>query len=177
VYYELSLIEAFYVSGMFNNKITGRSRERAILRAEEAEPVFRNAQEMLGALGKSAKQIEESEAVNAASRLRIRCPLLEDSRCILYDDRPITCRLYGCPQKIGNRVVTCPRSGFQEGTSYSTIDVNEVQKTLTDFSLEFLQDLLQADIRSMNGPRFTMPQVLRTIFDRDYFAHLQGAIH
>ena len=176
VYYELSLIEAFYISGMFNGKITGRSRERAILRAEEAEPLFRDAQEILSSLGKKAKQFGGPEAINAAARLRIRCPLLEDSRCVLYDDRPVTCRLYGCPQKIGNRVVSCPRSGFQERTSYTAIDVNEVQKTLTELSLKFLQDLLQADVMSKSGPRFTMPQVLLTIFDKQYFTHLQRAI-
>ena len=173
VYYELSLIEAFYISGMFNDKISGRSRERAIIRAEEVEPAFVNAQAMLGNLGKTGNKSEESNAINAAARLRIRCPLLEDRRCILYEDRPITCRLYGCPQKIRNQVVTCPRSGFKEGTAYTTIDVNKVQKNLTEYSLEFLQDLLEIHIASENGLRFTMPEVLRTIFDKEYFARLQ----
>jgi Fe-S-cluster containining protein len=176
VYYELSFIEAFYISGMFNDKISGRLRERAIIRAQEAEPLFHDAQVMLGTLGRAASDLGESEVIDAAARLRIRCPLLEDKRCILYEDRPITCRLYGCPQKVGNRVVTCPRSRFQEGTAYSTIDVNEVQKNLTEYSLEFLLDLLEFDVACENRLRFTMPQVLRTVFDKEYFTCLQRAI-
>ena len=49
-----------------------------------------------------------------AARIKCRCPLLgDDDRCLLYQARPITCRLYGVPTAIagqGYRLQASPPS-------------------------------------------------------------------
>ncbi len=108
VYYELSVIEAFVINGMFGEVVPRATARRVLKRAESVEPLFRQAKEDLQAL---PREITGDDGVQeAAAKIRLPCPLNEEGGCVLYAHRPITCRLYGVPQKILNRVVSCPRS-------------------------------------------------------------------
>ncbi|MCA1959847.1 MAG: YkgJ family cysteine cluster protein [Desulfomonile sp.] len=172
VYFELSLIEAFVVSGMFRSETSGATRDRALQRAAEVEPVFCGLRERLGReAGKAG--VENADLHEAASRIKIRCPLNEDKGCVLYEHRPITCRLYGVPQKIGERTVACPRCGFRLGGSYPTVDVNEIQILLFRYSAELLNNLIGVAVPGPPGLLFSMATALRTDFNRQYFLALQ----
>lgn len=172
VYFELSLIEAFMVSGMFQSTAGAAAKERVLQRAAEVEPCFEEVRTLLGRAahktGAKAGDLHE-----AASRVSIRCPLNEDRGCVLYDHRPITCRLYGVPQKIGERIVACPRSGFRLGGNYPTVNVNEIQNLLFQYSRELLEDFIGIVAFEPPGILFSMAAALRTDFDRDFFLALQ----
>lgn len=172
VYFELSLIEAFYVSGMFREGVLPAKRAQVLTVAEHVEPEFEKCRAMFRDLAEtrsaSARQLED-----AASRLNMPCPLNEGGMCLLYDHRPITCRLYGTPQKIGDRVVSCPLCGYQQGESYLTVDVNEIQQTLYEYSRDFLLDMIDVKLSGPPGPLFPMPTALRTVFDKDFFLALR----
>jgi hypothetical protein len=174
VYYELSVIEAFVISGMFGQVVPRPAARRVLKRAESIEPAFRKAKESLQTL--PPEILGNDDLQEAAARIRVQCPLNEEGGCVLYEYRPITCRLYGVPQKIGNRVVSCPKSQFLPGESYTTVDVSEIQTRLFAYSEEFLGDLIAAGPLTPPGPLFFMATALRTRFDKDFFLSLQEGL-
>ncbi len=176
VYFELTLIEAFYLSGIFNTKIGAGARQIALARAERMSTLFFEAKQMLKGVAQRPDGGGRTDALDAASRLRLTCPLNEDHGCILYEDRPITCRLYGTPQKIAEKVVSCPLSGFRKGRSYCTVDVDEVQGMLQQYSNDFLSNLIDTVTPDGAQPFFTMPEALQTKFDKEFFLLLSRAI-
>jgi hypothetical protein len=172
VYFELSLIEAFTLSGMFKECVKGAARDRALARAEESAPLYLEARSIFASIGSSG----EGDVVDSAARLKIPCPLKEDGCCILYEHRPITCRIYGTPQNIGNRVVSCPRTSFVKGRRYTSVNVEAIHKELYEYSREFLLDLIGVSSTVPPGPLFSVPLALRTSFDRDFFVELSRAL-
>ena len=58
---------------------------------------------------------------------------------MLYDQRPITCRIYGVPTKIQGRARVCGRSGFDSGKSYPAFDLDGVFRDLYDMSQELVE--------------------------------------
>ncbi|MDQ7783461.1 MAG: hypothetical protein RDU20_11305 [Desulfomonilaceae bacterium] len=168
VYFELCLIEAFTMSAMFRRELSRKIQSRVLSRAAMVEPLFVDANRTLQSIGGS----DAGDRIDAASRLRIPCPLNEDGSCVLYDYRPVTCRLYGIPQNMGDRVVSCPRTGFKQGRKYHTVNVHEIQTRLFEYSRDLLRDLLgfPPDIR--RTPLYFVPVALQTQFDKEYFLTL-----
>jgi len=175
VYFELSLIEAFVISGMFREDLAENARQRALERAAQTEPLFREAARLLQHKAKGEREVS-MELLEEASKLKIPCPLKEDGACLLYTHRPITCRLYGTPQKIANTVISCPRTGFRKGDSYVTVDVDALQKRLFEYSRDFMKDLIGRAPHEPPGPRYSMPTTLRTLFDKQLFLSLRDSL-
>ncbi len=171
VYFKVSLIEAFVISGMFRQNLSNAAQERALARSEKAGPLFHEAETLL----LRPDSAEKGDILEIASKIRIPCPLNEDHTCILYAHRPITCRLYGTPQKIGDRVVSCPKCGFSEGSRYITVDVNEIQRKLYEYSRELLKDLIGIDVPAP-GPGYSLPETVRTVFDKNFFLTLRDSL-
>lgn len=169
VYFQLSLIEAFTISGMFHQELSDEVKERVLKRAELLEPQFLQARDTLEASCRNGVA-DKDALLDAASRIQVPCPLNEEGGCVLYEHRPVTCRLYGLPQQISGRVVTCPRTGFRPGEKYTTVDVDEIQRKLQEYSGEFLMDLIGI---ASPAPLFFMPTALQTIFDKDFFLSLR----
>jgi Fe-S-cluster containining protein len=167
VYFKVSLIEAFVISTMFRQNLSSVAQERVLARSEKAAPLFREAETLLLRRNPGANE----DLLEIASKIRIPCPLNEDHTCALYAHRPITCRLYGTPQKIADRVVSCPKCGFSEGAKYMTVDVNEIQRQLYEYSRELLKDLIGIDVPAP-GPGYSLPETLRTVFDKNFFLTL-----
>lgn len=175
VYFELSLIEAFVIGGMFRESLPESIRQRALERAELVEPLFGQADMLLQQ--KATEECEISAALlEEASRIKIPCPLKEDGACVLYSHRPVTCRLYGTPQKIAGKVVSCPRTGFRERERYVTVDVDALQRRLFEYSGDLLNDLIGLAPAEPPGPLFSMPIALKTSFDKQFFLSLSDSL-
>ncbi len=175
VYFQLHLIEAFTVSAIFRQTLSPETQTRVLARAEMAEPLFVDAQAALQSIG-TGDTNDRGDRVDAASRLKIPCPLNEHGSCVLYEHRPITCRLYGTPQNIGDRVVSCPRTGFRQGRKYHTVNIHEIQSKLSDYSSDLLRDLLGLASPVSSGPLFFVPVALRTHFGKEYFLTLEQTL-
>ncbi|MBI9081956.1 MAG: YkgJ family cysteine cluster protein [Desulfobacterales bacterium] len=68
------------------------------------------------AMGRAAK--EGKSAVGADSGLmRVWCPLAEDGRCMIYDCRPMICRLHGLPHELRH-----PVRGVVQGPGCAAFD-------------------------------------------------------
>lgn len=164
--FDLSLIEALYINHHFNRRHEGMERSRILERADEADrAVYRLKRQIYKASqeGKAA-----SEILAEVARQRVRCPLLgEGDLCALYEQRPITCRLYGIPMVIGEAAHTCHRSGFEPGQSYPTIQTARLQDQLFDISSDLARALGSAypDLGSMLVPA---SMALLTDYDEAY---------
>ncbi|MBI5248996.1 MAG: hypothetical protein HY912_05825 [Desulfomonile tiedjei] len=169
VYFKLSLIEAFIISGTFRQNMSKEVQERVLSRAEQTEPLFREAERVLLS---GSKDCSRQELLETASKIRIRCPLNEDHACMMYDYRPITCRLYGTPQKISGRVISCPKSSFSEGSKYATVDVDEIQRQLYRYSRDLIMDLIGKQTPPP-GPGYSLAEALRIVFDKNFFLTLR----
>lgn len=172
VYFPLNFIEAFFISGMFGQMLSPSVRDRVLDRAEQAASLFYQATVTFAGMQDASRE----EISEVAARVKIPCPLLEDQGCVLYEHRPLTCRLYGTPQRIGDRVVSCPHNDFAPGGSYVTVDMDEIQRMLQKCSADFLKDLLGYGKTVSPGPLFSMAQALRTSFDREFFETLRETL-
>jgi len=60
----------------------------------------------------------------------------ENDLCLLYDRRPLTCRLYGVPTAIAGAGHTCAKSGFVAGEKYPTVQMDALHDRLLAISQE-----------------------------------------
>jgi Fe-S-cluster containining protein len=132
--FDLSLVEAMALNRAFNREFDFGIRRSAILQA--ASDTDRQLTRLKHHYFQQAKQgMSDEEILTEAARERVRCPLLGlDDTCLLYDHRPITCRLYGIPTSIHGKAHVCGQCHFQKGASYPTVAMDRIQDRLADLS-------------------------------------------
>ncbi len=138
--FDLSLVEAMYINFAFQQKLDESKRREILSKADQAD---RQTHKIKYYIAKEQKKGKDTgEILQQAGSYRVRCPLLNDEgRCDLYEDRPITCRIYGVPMAIGNETHTCSRSGFVQGGQYPTVYMDKIQERLMDMSRRLVQSI------------------------------------
>lgn len=132
-------IEAAYINYHFN-RLERKVRRDALRRAEKAEAEMLKAKDRLKVFEDDPKM-----KVFGLGKQRIRCPLLQDSEeCVLYEKRPIICRIYGVPYSLKkeNKEISyvCGISGFEEKASYPTVKLDKLYQELINLSQNLLTD-------------------------------------
>ena len=133
--FDLSLVEAMSLNRAFEAAFAhGPERSAILTRASETD---RRLTRLKRELFRAEKDGESPEALMArAAQIRLRCPLLDgEDRCLLYEARPITCRLYGVPTAIGGHGHVCGFSAFEKGKAYPTVHLDKIQARLEDQGL------------------------------------------
>jgi len=130
-------IEAAYINYHFN-RIERKLRRDVLRRAGKAEVEMLKAKDRLKVFEEDPKM-----KVFGLGKQRVRCPLLQDSEeCVLYDKRPIICRIYGVPYSLKkeNKEISyvCSISDFQEKATYPTIKLDNLYQELVRLSTELL---------------------------------------
>lgn len=124
--FDLSPMEALALVVAFKH-LPRQERREALRRAEKAARIYdETARKVLTA--------PADERLKLLSQARVPCPLLNSGRCILYEERPATCRLYGIPVAIQGKARTCHKARFKEGHSYPTVDLGQVNEQLDHLS-------------------------------------------
>jgi Fe-S-cluster containining protein len=87
--------------------------------------------------------------VYGLGKQRVRCPLLtEKEECVLYEKRPIICRIYGVPFSLKNgdkeKAYVCGVSGFQTKVTYPTVKLYKIYNELYKLSEELFKDTSSA---------------------------------
>lgn len=138
--FDLTLVEALYLNHHFLKNFSGMEKSAVMERADTAD---REVNRLKRQLYKASQQgAPTTEILRMVSETRLRCPLLgEDDLCVMYDNRPLTCRTYGVPTAIGEEVHTCGNSGFEPGKPYPTIQVEKLQDALMTLSQELAKSL------------------------------------
>ncbi len=164
--FDLTLIEALYLNHQFNQRYSGSEKEALLETANAADrkgmrikrEAYRSLQQ-----GKS-----EEEVLGELAEERIRCPLLNGKeQCLLYESRPITCRLYGVPTAIAGRGHTCGTSGFEPGKPYPTVHLDKINEQLQQLSAELVRDLGSNFIKLVDL-LVPVSMALITIYDEYY---------
>jgi len=164
--FDLSLVEALYINLKFLENI-GDKKDKVL---EAANRIDRNLHQLKRKAFKAVEsgQKSEEQVLFEMAAERSRCPLLnEENRCDLYAFRPITCRLYGIPTSIDGRGHTCGLSGFKEGVSYPTVNLDTVNAKLKALSEEIVAALRSTHLK-MGDVLMPVSMALLTVFDEDY---------
>jgi Fe-S-cluster containining protein len=164
--FDLTLIEALYISHHFNKQFSGNPKERLLEKADRADrevyKIKRSAYKDLEQ-GKS-----EDEILNHIAGLRVQCPLLDDEdQCSLYEYRPITCRFYGIPTAIGGKAHTCGKSGFVEGEQYPTVNLDIIHQKLYEISEELVK-AIQSRYTKMADMLVPVSMAMLTDYNDEY---------
>lgn len=132
--FDLSLVEALYLNRAFRARFGFGGPRSAVL--EAADQADRQATRLKRHYFQRAKQgATDEEILREAAQDRIRCPLLgPGDTCVLYESRPITCRLYGVPTAIHGQAHACGKCGFARGGAYPTVALDRIQDKLAALS-------------------------------------------
>jgi len=126
-------IESVYL-GYHCQSLDEKSKREALSRGDAFN------EELLAIQERRREEGGDPEAISLAlARERVRCPLLSDEqRCLVYNHRPITCRVYGVPTMIQGRSHVCGKSGFIKGQSFPAFNLDMVNRELYRLSGELL---------------------------------------
>ena len=162
--FDLTLVEALYLNHRFQELDTSL-RNMVLVEADKAD---RRTQKIKKHLFKAHESgASEEEILKRAGKERVQCPLLVEDRCILYESRPLTCRLYGLPMKIGENTVSCSMSRFEPGVQYPTVDMQKLHEQLLHLSQELAKGIgtRYAQLHTVLVP---VSMALLTEYDREY---------
>ena len=98
-YFDLELIEAIYLNNRMNRAFKSDFRLEIIHKALAVE---KNARKLNRSFGQISQDVTEDKNrwAEAYRHARILCPLNTENRCMLYNVRPISCRIYHLPQGV-----------------------------------------------------------------------------
>lgn len=140
--FDLPLVEAVALNRAFNAAFPHGAVRSAILeRADAADRAVHKIKRK--AFKDEQAGVDTNTILEQLGREKIRCPLLieeegspETRRCALYEQRPLTCRLYGIPTAIGGKGHTCALSAFDPGERYPTVKMEALYERLATLSVE-----------------------------------------
>lgn len=132
--FDLSLVEAMHINFAFQKTFGhGPARSSIVENASRLDRALTKIKREMFLARKAGAEVEDIMAQAAAKRMA--CPLLgHDDRCLLYEERPITCRLYGIPVEIGGKSHACCLSGFDPGQKYPAVHLAKIQDRLEELS-------------------------------------------
>ena len=139
--FDLTLVEAMYLNYQFYKNIKDKEERERIL--EEANRVDRKLYKLKRQLFREKQKGVPTESIlEEVSKIKMKCPLLGDEgKCILYEHRPIICRLYGLPLSFDGRVKICNLSAFEAGKKYPAVFVDKIQDRLILLSKELVESI------------------------------------
>lgn len=162
--FDLSLAEALYLKEKFS-ELDQDLRNSILI---EADKVDRQLNKIKKDLYKEHQQgVEEHRILQKASLVKSRCPLLIDNRCVLYDHRPITCRLYGIPMDMGHMTASCSQSGFEAGREYPTVHMNKIHDRLVSLSRE-IAEAINTKYSELHTMLVPVSMCLLTDYNKEY---------
>lgn len=164
--FDITLPEAIYINKKFNEDFSGLERSAIMQRADEADrqihklkrKVFKATQE-----GRPATEI-----LMEVSKARVRCPMLnDDNLCSIYENRPITCRLYGVPTSIGGEAHTCNQAGFKGGEKYPTVNMDIIIDRLIGIGKD-MQKGIDSRFKELGEMLLPLSMAIVTDYNEEY---------
>ncbi len=164
--FDLTLIEALYIKDRFLKKFSGKPKNDIIEIAGKTDRALTRMKR--DAFLEVKKGANELDIVAKMSMERVRCPLLgENDLCLMYESRPITCRVYGIPTSTAGTSHICGRTNFKQGEPYPTLNMDKIYTQLQLLSAQLIKDIQSANIR-MHEMLIPVSMALVTDFSEDY---------
>jgi len=164
--FDLTLIEALYLNDKFLKKFTGKEKNDLI---EIAGKTDRALTKMKRDAYKEVKNgANQLEIVGKMSQERVRCPLLgENDLCVMYEHRPLTCRIYGIPTSTAGVSHICGRTNFVQGKPYPTLNMDKIYTQLQLLSAQLVKDIKSNNIK-MHEMLIPVSMTMVTDFNEEY---------
>lgn len=164
--FDLTLIEALYLNHKFNEKFSGNEKAGLISVADKTD---RSLTKMKRDAYKKVKEgADQLEIVAKMSQERVRCPLLgENNLCLMYEYRPITCRVYGIPTSTAGASHICGRTNFVQGKPYPTLNMDKIYTQLQLLSAELVKEINSSNIR-MHELLIPVSMAMVTLFNDEF---------
>ncbi len=164
--FDLTLIEALYLNDKFLKKFTGKEKNDLIEIAGKTDRALTKMKR------DAYKEVEnganELEIVGKMSQERVRCPLLgENDLCVMYEHRPITCRVYGIPTSTAGVSHICGRTNFIQGQPYPTLNMDKIYTQLQLLSAQLVKDIKCKNIK-MHEMLIPVSMTMVTDFNEEY---------
>ena len=164
--FDLSIIEAIYLNHKFREKFKGTEKKDLIDEAAKTDRAIVKLKREAYKEFKSGKN--EVDILGKISMERVRCPLLgANNMCILYESRPITCRIYGIPTSSSGLSHICGRTNFKEGEKYPTVNMDVIYSKLQLISAEMTLAINSENIK-MCEMLIPVSMAMITDFDEEY---------
>ncbi|MFH1915463.1 MAG: YkgJ family cysteine cluster protein [Pseudomonadota bacterium] len=164
--FDITLAEALFINHKFNELFSGLERSTVLNRADQADRQIHKLKRKVYKASQEGRPA--SEILLEVSRARVRCPLLsDDNLCVMYEHRPITCRLYGVPTSIAGEAHTCNLSGFKGGEKYPTVNMDIVLDRLITIGRD-LQKGIGSRYKDLGEMLVPLSMALVTEYDEDY---------
>lgn len=157
-------IEAANINHHFN-RLERKTRRDALRRGEKAEADMLRAKDRLKVFDEDPKM-----KVFGLGKQRVRCPLLQDTdECVLYDNRPVICRIYGVPYTLrkGKKEVSyvCGISKFEEKASYAAVKLDNIYQQLVKLSMDLMTEAGYLNPAAKANLMLPLERVLRMPFE------------
>jgi Fe-S-cluster containining protein len=164
--FDLTLIEALYIKDKFLKTFSGKVKNDL---TEIADKTDRALVKLKRDAFKQVKNgADQLEIVGQMSQERVRCPLLgENNLCVMYEHRPITCRIYGIPTSTAGVSHICGRTNFVQGEPYPTLNMDKIYSRLQLLSAELIKDINSENIK-MHEMLVPVSMALITDFNEAY---------
>ncbi len=164
--FDLTLIEALYLNHKFNENFSGKEKAELIAIADKTDRAL--AKMKRDAYKKVKDGADQLEIVGKMSQERVRCPLLgENDLCLMYECRPITCRVYGIPTSTAGASHICGRTNFVQGKAYPTLNMDKIYTQLQLLSAELVKDINSTNIR-MHELLIPVSMAMVTLFNDEF---------
>lgn len=144
--FDIPIIEAVYLNRKFNETFSGaRKMELIDIASKVDRSLFKMKRD-------AHKQVQEGKTeldiLGRMSMERVRCPLLgPDDLCLLYEHRPITCRVYGIPTATAGQSHICGRTNFKQGEAYPTLNMDNLYTQLQQITAEMTRDVKATNVK------------------------------
>ena len=168
---DLHLIEAAYLSHSMNKTLRTEERKAAI---ERAMKVMKRVQELRRQLELEGRQSDDKRLHLLYDQEKIKCPLNLETRCILYDARPIGCRMHGLSMLAEVKPEIFGDLAEKTKLSKPEADLAKVNQSLQRLSRNVLHALTSILPRN-DGPTFTLPSTVAGRFVQEYFQWIATA--
>lgn len=164
--FDLTLIEALYIKDRFLKKFSGKQKNDIMEIADKTDRALVRMKR--DAFVKVKEGADELDVIGQMSMERVRCPFLgEDNLCLMYEVRPITCRVYGIPVSTMGKSHICGRTEFKQGNPYPTLNMDKIYTQLQLLSAELIKDIRSTNIR-MHEMLIPVSMAIITDFNEDY---------
>ena len=170
---DLRLIEAAYLSNRLNRSLKSHERRAAIERAAGIGKKIRDIEKQVKA-GRDRSGRFSGEVRERHLQERIRCPLNVDATCIVYEARPVACRLYGIPDSFRGAAQT-PDTPERAGDLRERLDLQQIRDALTRNSTTLLLALTSI-LPSEQEFTFTLADTVSGKFVQQYFERLAQSL-
>lgn len=170
--FDMPLIEALYLKSRFLETFSGKARNDLLEIADKTDRALVKLKR--DAYKKVKEGADQLEIVGRMSQERVRCPLLgKDDLCVLYEFRPITCRIYGIPTSTAGKSHICGRTNFIQGNPYPTLNMDRIYTQLQLLSAQLIRDIGSGNIK-MHEMLIPVSMALVTDFNEDYLGVRQN---